>query len=108
MNNQALLVLVPAMQGVILISLCTLFYQILKQQGRILLRLDSLDQSAAADLAAEAEQAELEPGGLSVGAQFPAFRFPDVCNMKVGVGITITQDPSTEPDERSYRIRLLP
>ncbi len=85
MNNQALLVLVLAMEGVILISLCTLFYQLLKQQGRILLRLDNLDQSAAAGLAAEAEHAEFEPAGLSVGAQFPAFRFPDVGGRAVGL-----------------------
>ena len=26
---------------------------------------------------------------------------------RVGVGITIAHDPSTDPDERSYRIRLL-
>jgi peroxiredoxin len=78
MNNQALLVLVLAMEGVILISLCTLFYQILKQQGRILLRLDDLEQGAKLGVAAQAERAESEPTGLSVGAQFPAFRFPDV------------------------------
>jgi hypothetical protein len=78
MNNQALLVLVLAMEGAILISVCTLFYQLLRQQRRILLRLDNLEQSATSGLAAQAEHAELEPTGLSVGTQFPAFRFPDV------------------------------
>ncbi len=85
MNNQTLLVLVLAMEGVILISLCTLFYQLLKQQGRILLRLDDLEQSATPGLAAGAEHAELEPTGLSVGAQFPTFRFPDLTGHAVGL-----------------------
>jgi hypothetical protein len=56
MNSQALLVLVLVVEGVILISLCTLFYQLLRQQGRILLRLDNLEQSATSGLAARAER----------------------------------------------------
>jgi len=78
MSNQTLLALVLAMQSVILITLCTLFYQLLMQQGRILLRLDDLVQGATLRLASQAEHAEQEPTGLSVGAQFPAFRFPDI------------------------------
>jgi peroxiredoxin len=85
MNNQALIVLVLAMEGVILTSLCTLFYQLLKQQGRILLRLDELEQSATGGLAAGAERAESESTGLSVGAPFPAFRFRDVAGHTVGL-----------------------
>jgi len=80
-----LLLLVLALEGVILISVCTLFYQLLKQQGRILLRLDDLEQSATPGLAAHAERAEFEPTGLSVGAQFPAFQFPDVAGHAVGL-----------------------
>jgi peroxiredoxin len=85
MNNQALLVLVLAMEGVILISFCTLFYQLLKQQGRILLRLDDLEQGATLRSAAECEQPELQPTGLSVGAQFPTFSFPDATGHKVSL-----------------------
>src|SRR5215472_13435708 len=84
MNNQALLVLTLAMESAMLISFCTLFYQLLKQQGRILLRLDDLEQSAISGFVAQAERAELEPAGLSVGAPFPAFRFPDVAGGTVG------------------------
>jgi peroxiredoxin len=73
------------MEGVILICLCTLFYQLLKQQGRILLRLDDLEQGATLRLATQAEHAEQEPTGLSVGTQFPAFRFPDVAGRAVGL-----------------------
>ena len=78
MNNQALLVLGLATEGAILISVCTLFYQLLKQQGRILLRLDGLERSATLGLAPKAEHAEREPTGLRVGTQFPAFSFPDL------------------------------
>ena len=56
MNNQALLILVLTMEGAILISVCTLFYQLLRQQRRILLRLDNLEQSATSGLAARAER----------------------------------------------------
>ena len=83
MNNQTLLFVVVAMESVILISLCTLFYQLLRQQGRILLRLDDLEQSASRGVAEEAEQGQ--PTGLSVGAQFPAFRFPDLAGQTVGL-----------------------
>ena len=40
MKNEILLAVVLAMEGVVGVSLFTLFYQLLKQQGRILLRLD--------------------------------------------------------------------
>jgi peroxiredoxin len=85
MNNQALLVLVLVIEIVILISLSTLFYQLLKQQGRILLRLDDLEQSARLGLAPEIEQPESEPFGLRVGTRFPAFRFPDLTGAKLGL-----------------------
>jgi peroxiredoxin len=85
MNNQALLVLVLAMESVILISLFTLFYQLLKQQGRILLRLDDVEQSASLGLAPEIERPESEPSALKVGTQFPVFRFPDLTGATVGL-----------------------
>lgn len=78
MRNENLLVLLLAMEGLIAISLITLFYQLLKQQGRILLRLDDLDQHMTTGMAAMPEHAKSEPAGLSVGSQFPAFRFPDL------------------------------
>jgi len=84
MNNQTLLFVVVATESVILISLCTLFYQLLRQQGRILLRLDDLEQSASRGAAEEAEHPG-QPTGLSVGAQFPAFRFPDLAGQTVGL-----------------------
>ena len=78
MNNPALLVGALAAQGVILIGLCTLFYQLFKQQGRILLRLDTLEQNASPGLGACTEDT-----GLSVGTQFPAFRYLDLAGRAV-------------------------
>ena len=77
MNNQLLLALVLAMDGVILITFGTLFYQLLRQQGRILPRLDFVEQGATSGAVGEAEHVKAEAKGLGVGAQFPAFSFPD-------------------------------
>ena len=85
MNNQFLLALVLAMEGVILITFGTLFYQLLRQQGRILLRLDFVEQSATSGTAGEAEQGKAAAKGLGVGAQFPAFSFPDTAGRNVGL-----------------------
>jgi peroxiredoxin len=85
MNNQTLLVLILTMEGVIVVSLCTLFYQLLRQQGRILLRLDDLENSATRGLGTEGGCAELQPMGLRVGAQFPAFHYPDLAGRVVGL-----------------------
>ena len=84
MNGQVLLVLVLLMEGVIFATLCALFYQLLRQQGRILLRLDSLEQNGTVGLETQAGSG-LEPIGLSVGTQFPAFRFPDLAGRTVGL-----------------------
>ena len=83
MNNQTLLFSVLTAEGVILIGLCALFYQLLKQQGRILLRVDSLEQNAPPGFAASAEDTECGPTGLSVGTQFPAFRYFDLAGKVV-------------------------
>ncbi|HEV2381847.1 MAG TPA: TlpA disulfide reductase family protein [Terriglobia bacterium] len=61
----------------ILISVCLGFYQIVKQQGRILLRLDHLEGTTNAG-AAENLRAEAEPHGLPLGTDFPTFAFPDL------------------------------
>jgi peroxiredoxin len=70
----------------ILISLWIGFYQIVKQQGRILLRLDQLEQHgqvAGAGLEKPGEQAE--PGGLPVQSDFPTFSFPDLAGRAVAL-----------------------
>jgi peroxiredoxin len=70
----------------ILISLWIGFYQIFKQQGRILLRLDQLEQNGPAGgarLETPAEQAEA--GGLPLQSHFPSFRFPDLAGRGVAL-----------------------
>ena len=63
----------------ILISLCVGFYQLVKQQGRILLRLDQLEQAAkSAGNGPEDPSEETEPAGLPLEAEFPAIRLPDL------------------------------
>ena len=68
----------------ILISVCIGFYQIVKQQGRILLRLDQLEQTANTG-AAQKLSAEAESDGLPLGTDFPAFTFPDLSGRSVAL-----------------------
>ena len=67
----------------ILISVWIGFYQLVKQQGRMLLRLDELERNARAAGAAAEEAAE--PDGLPLGTDFPAFRFPDLAGKEVAL-----------------------
>jgi peroxiredoxin len=63
----------------ILLSIWVGFYQLVKQQGRILLRLDALERSAAAwdrDSAAASEHDHVD--GLALGTVFPDFELPDL------------------------------
>jgi peroxiredoxin len=55
----------------ILLSVWFGFYQLLKQQGRILLRLDALEKASAAP-------PPEEPEGLETGTVFPPFTLPDL------------------------------
>jgi len=63
------------MQGLILISLWTILYQVVKQQGRLLLRLDDLDRRLAH---AGLGVGPGEPGGLEVGTPVSSGRLPDL------------------------------
>ncbi len=63
---------------VILISVWFGFYQILKQQGRMILRLDALDHGIVVPQAAESQ-------GLEVGTEFPAFSLPDLRGTRVSL-----------------------
>jgi peroxiredoxin len=54
---------------------CWLFYQLLRQNGRILLRLEALEEQLAQLAAASAAQA---PQGLEAGSTAPDFELPDL------------------------------
>jgi peroxiredoxin len=63
--------------SLILVSIWVGFYQLVKQQGRILLRLDELERGAAGQQAEGLhEHAVFE--GLPLGTVFPGFELPDL------------------------------
>ena len=70
----------------ILISLWIGFYQIVKQQGRVLLRLDQLEQNAQAARAGPEKPGEVnEAAGLPLQSDFPAFKLPDLAGRPVAL-----------------------
>jgi peroxiredoxin/predicted Fe-S protein YdhL (DUF1289 family) len=67
--------------GLILVStwgVLFLLYQIIKQQGRLLLRLDGIEQHLGI-------LAPAMPAGLAVGKPFPAFKLPDLDGKEVAL-----------------------
>jgi peroxiredoxin len=63
----------------ILVSIWIGFYQLVKQQGRILLRLDAIERSPKmADHGSAAVSEDVEVEGLPSGTVFPPFEFPDL------------------------------
>lgn len=62
----------------ILLSVWFGFYQLFKQQGRILLRLDALEKAGAG-------AQPVEPQGLGIGTEFPLFSFPDAAGNPVAL-----------------------
>jgi peroxiredoxin len=81
----ALLVVVAVLLGLVLITQWTVFVQLLKQQGRILLRLDQLEQLWAYGGAGQAPVAPTAPLGLDVGTSAPSFRLPDLDGQEVAL-----------------------
>ena len=78
--------LVIILLSLILISVGVGFYAVVKQQGRILLRLDQIEQNAKlAAAGAEDVSDEAEPGGLALTTDFPAFQFPDLTGKTVAL-----------------------
>ena len=72
----------------ILISVWIGFYQLVKQQGRILLRMDKLEQDAKSVQVLDSEASNVpaahEPDPF-LGTDFPAFRFPDLAGETVAL-----------------------
>jgi peroxiredoxin len=70
----------------ILISMWIGFYQLVKQQGRILLRLDELERNAkAAGTGPDNLNEETKPNGLPLETDFPTFKFPDLSGRTVAL-----------------------
>jgi peroxiredoxin len=68
----------------ILISIWIGFYQLVKQQGRMLLRLDRLERDVQADSGAHGAKHQSEPDKL-LGTDFPSFEFPDLYGRTVAL-----------------------
>lgn len=75
--------------ALIFISLWAIFYQLIKQQGRILLRLDGIERRLAGgnpgDVGVQLEGAQSDPVALAVGTAFAPFRFPDLKGQMVSL-----------------------
>jgi peroxiredoxin len=80
----ALLVSAILLLVLTLFSIWVLFSQLLRQQGRLLLRLEAVEQTLAVDGAASAS-AGAQREGLAVGAPVPSFRLPDLTGKTVGL-----------------------
>jgi peroxiredoxin len=88
---EALLVVVAVLLGLILLTLWVVLYQLVKQQGRMLLRLDGVEQRLgfgnpvipSNGLAMIGVQKG--PQGLSVGTPIAAFQFPDLTGRSVSL-----------------------
>jgi len=62
-------------------SLAWLFVQVLRQQGRLLLRIEALERTGAPEAAAS----DPARGGLPLATSFPPFRLPDLRGQEVGL-----------------------
>jgi peroxiredoxin len=60
----------------IVLSVWVGFYQLVKQQGRILLRLDALERAVNTNIPEQPEDADF--AGLAAGTAFPDFELPDL------------------------------
>lgn len=86
-----LLTVVVVLEGLILISLWLLVYQLIKQQGRILLRLDLIEQHivnaghGVPTTGVMINSAQPHPKGLSVGTPIPSFSLPDLSRNEVSL-----------------------
>lgn len=69
---QAPAAILVILQLLVLLSLWGILYQLVKQQGRILLRLDGIEQRL------DSEGREAGPLGLDAGARITPFRLPDL------------------------------
>ena len=70
------------LQGLILISLGAALYHVFKQQGRLLLRLDTIEERMGL-LRGQNEQAE--SAGLVPGTPFSSFQLPNLEGQMVGL-----------------------
>ncbi len=81
--QETLLVVAVVLLVLTLLSLWTVFYQLIKQQGRLLLRLDDVERRLAQ--AGRGAGGKAEPQGLRVGTPIAPFRLPDLKGREVAL-----------------------
>lgn len=91
--SSASLVIVLVSQILIVIAAGFICFQLLRQQGRILLRLDALEQAASGVVNNSAKGG---PAGLAVGTAIPDFQLPDLSGQTVALS-----------DFRGHRVLLV-
>ena len=90
--EQALRLVEVVLLGLILVSLWAVFYQLVVQQGRLLLRLDDVERrvahggSSPATGALVASDAPSQPRGLATGTPLLPFRLPNLSGQVMGLG----------------------
>lgn len=84
--EQTLLVAVVILLSLIVVTLWLVLYQLVKQQGRMLLRLDDLEGRPHAGAHAGARGVQIGPSGLKVGEPFDSFSLPDMAGATVALG----------------------
>src|ERR1700730_14495311 len=78
MMTTVLLLLILISSISISISIWIGFYQLVKQQGRILLRLDKLEQGMHAADSGQHDAEDQPAPDEFLGTDFPPFKFPDL------------------------------
>jgi peroxiredoxin len=98
--EQFLLAAVVMLLLLLLAGMGLILYQLVKQQGRMLLRLDQLEQGSAAGTPAHAPHAPHASSGAAVGETFETFTLPDLdgrmvslTNFRGGRVLVINWDP---------------
>jgi peroxiredoxin len=85
-----LLIAAVTLLGLLVVGQWIVLYQVLRQQGRLLLRLDEVEQGLspigqAAFVPTAAANGHVQPRGLPVGTSVPPFRLPDLTGKRVGL-----------------------
>jgi peroxiredoxin len=83
--EHTLLTAVVILLSLILISLWLVLYQLVNQQGRMMLRLDSLEGGLPARQQGTVRGVQIEPRGLGVGKPFDSFSLPDLAGQMVAL-----------------------
>jgi peroxiredoxin len=83
--SEGILVAVFALQVLTLLGLCFFLYQLIRQQGRMLLRLDRLEDAIATAAHHTTASSQSGPKGLPEGTPVQTFELPDLAGNSVSL-----------------------